>query len=208
MPHPLIICFGQRCSRPIGSPWRATLLSLAVAAQQHCVCSCFGTAHFDLRRAQRALHFCHRVGVHFINADFWKPGEPQSENACGFLLCTGLRYPGQPPQLLPCSDDPKANQSAEPIRMMATMYGNACACSDNITTRDLFKPWPHGYYPTTPGGLGNPRLALIVRRWRLRCAMIRNGRVESNSNLRRVRQAGDLPRYTSSVPRKEPAPQI
>ena len=69
--------------------------------------------------------FATGVGVHFINTDFWKPGKPQSENACGLLLCTGLRYPRQPPQLPPCRDDPKANQSAKPIRMMATMYGNA-----------------------------------------------------------------------------------
>jgi hypothetical protein len=71
------------------------------------------------------FNFATGVGVHFINTDFWKPGKPQSENACGFLLCTGLRYPRQPPQLPPCRDDPKANQSAKPIRMMATMYGNA-----------------------------------------------------------------------------------
>ena len=55
-----------------------------------------GTAHFDLRRAQRALHFRHRVGVHSINTEFWKPGEPQSENACGFLLLIIWQANGEP----------------------------------------------------------------------------------------------------------------
>jgi hypothetical protein len=40
--------------------------------------------------------FATGVGVHFINTDFWKPGKPQSENACGFLLLIIWQANGEP----------------------------------------------------------------------------------------------------------------
>ena len=44
--------------------------SFSVAARQLNFCSCFGTTHFDLRRAKRGLSSAHRGWVHFIFIDF------------------------------------------------------------------------------------------------------------------------------------------
>jgi hypothetical protein len=55
----------------------------SVAPWQLNVCSCFGTAHFNLRMMRSGLRFSFIGLVHFIDSIFFEPA--QSQIACSFL---------------------------------------------------------------------------------------------------------------------------
>jgi hypothetical protein len=57
-----------------------------VADEQLALCFCFGTAHLDLRLAICGLSSLNPGLGRFCTQSIFEPGEPQRENACGFLL--------------------------------------------------------------------------------------------------------------------------
>jgi hypothetical protein len=64
----------------------------SVAAWQQTFCSCIGTAHFGLRRAQRRLSSAHRGRAIHKTINF-RTRKPQRVNACGlFLLVASWRF--------------------------------------------------------------------------------------------------------------------
>jgi hypothetical protein len=70
--------------------------SFSVAARQLNFCSCFGTKHFDLRRAQRGLSSTHRGGVHFIAINFRTRAGRSAKMPAAFCLALPLRGGGGP----------------------------------------------------------------------------------------------------------------
>jgi hypothetical protein len=60
--------------------------SFSVAARQLNFCFCYGTTHFDLRRAQRGLSFTHRGWVGLHSYKFSNPASRSAKTPAAFYL--------------------------------------------------------------------------------------------------------------------------
>ena len=77
---------GGRAGASFRTRYKLPKLIFSVAPLQLNFCSCFGTAHFNLRPFRGGFNFAHRAGVHFINTKFLNPVRRRAKMPAAFCF--------------------------------------------------------------------------------------------------------------------------